>query len=119
MKLHEDGFPVLFTEEDEEDNEVGKSFLPAQPPETTATQPLDDFPELDITSDEPEPLDEAEEETTGSKKDEPFWHPFVRQAVGVGFESYQTIRPTDRILKRSVLKTADDLYNAVNEYIPK
>lgn len=119
MKLHEDGFPVLFSEEKEEDNEVGKSFLPAQPPETIASQPVDDFPELDITSDEPEPLDVAEEEeTTGSKKDEPFWHPFVRQAVGVGFESYQTIRPTDRILKRSVLKTADDLYNTVNEIIP-
>lgn len=118
MKLHEDGFPVLFSEEKEEDNEVGKSFLPTQPTETIDTQPVDDFPELDITTDEPEPLDVVDEETTGSKKDEPFWHPFIRQAVGVGFESYQTIRPTDRILKRSVLITADDLYNTVNEIIP-
>ena len=62
--------------------------------------------------------EEEEEEIVGSKREEPFWKPFADQALGVAISSYSKVRPVDRILKRTTVKTAEDLYNTVNEVIP-
>ena len=63
-------------------------------------------------------VEEEEEEIVGSKREEPFWKPFAYQALGVAISSYSKVRPVDRILKRTTVKTAEDLYNTVNEVIP-
>lgn len=120
MKVDEEGWPDLKIGVKKEDaDETGKPLVTATPPTTPEITETTDWPEVGIAEDADKPIAiEEDEETVGSKEDEPFWHPFVRQAVGLGINSYSRIRPADRILKRTTVKTAEDLYNAVNEVIP-
>ena len=59
--------------------------------------------------------DAVDEEEIEPREDEPFWHPWVRQATATYLTKH---KPAAEIIQRTGLRTADDLYNAVNEYIP-
>lgn len=61
---------------------------------------------------EDDAVDEGEIEP---REDEPFWHPWVRQATATYLTKH---KPAAEIIQRTGLRTADDLYNAINEYIP-
>ena len=121
MKVDEDGWVVLFADDEEkEEKEVGKPFVtkPVATP-TPTPEPQDGWVDLNLTGDEGKAVEiEEERESVGSKEDEAFWHPFARQVIGIGLTSASRVRPVDRILKRSTLRTVDDLYNSVNEVIP-
>jgi hypothetical protein len=120
MKVDEEGWPDLKIGVKKEDTDkTGKPLVTATLPPAPEITETTDWPEVKIAEDADKPITiEEDEETVGSKEDEPFWHPFVRQAVGLGINSYSRIRPADRILKRTTVKTAEDLYNTVNEVIP-
>ena len=120
MKVDEDGWVVLFADEEKEEEKVGKPFVtkPVVTPEPTP-EPQDGWVDLNLTGDEGKAVEiDKEQESVGSKEDEAFWHPFARQVIGTGLTSAARVRPVDRILKRSTLRTVDDLYNSVNEVIP-
>ena len=59
--------------------------------------------------------DAVDEEEIEPREDEPFWHPWVRQATATYLTKH---KPAAEIIQRTGLRTADDLYNAINEYIP-
>lgn len=120
MKVDEDGWVVLFADEEKEEEEVGKPFVtkPVETP-TPTPEPQDGWVDLNLTGDEGKAVEiDKEQESVGSKENEAFWHPFARQVIGIGLTSVAKVRPVDRILKRSTLRTVDDLYNSVNEVIP-
>src|SRR6056300_1244751 len=117
MKVDKDGWVVLFAEEEEkkEDN-VGKPFV-TKPVATPTPEPQDGWVDLSLTGDEGKAV-KIEQESVGSKEDEAFWHPFARQVIGIGLTAVARVEPVDRVIKRSTLRTVDDLYNSVNEVIP-
>ena len=64
---------------------------------------------------EDEVVDFVDEEPVRGNESEPFWHPFVRQATATYLTRH---KPAAEIIQRSAVRTAEDLYNVVNERLP-
>lgn len=64
---------------------------------------------------EDEVVDFVDEEPVRGNESEPFWHPWVRQATATYLTRH---KPAAEIIQRSAVRTAEDLYNVVNEGIP-
>jgi hypothetical protein len=61
---------------------------------------------------EDEVVDFVDEEPVRGNESEPFWHPWVRQATATYLTRH---KPAAEIIQRSAVRTAEDLYNVVNE----
>lgn len=64
---------------------------------------------------EDEVVDFVDEEPVRANESEPFWHPWVRQATATYLTRH---KPAAEIIQRSAVRTAEDLYNVVNEQLP-
>jgi len=118
MKVDKDGWVVLFAEEEKKEEKVGKPFV-TKSAVSPKPESQDGWVNLNLTGDEGKAVEiDKEQESVGSKEDEAFWHPFARQVIGIGLSAAARVEPVDRIIKRSTLRTVDDLYNSVNEVIP-